>query len=309
MISGRRILRAAVVCGAGSLAFAFAGCRSSVVICTLHERADSYKRPEPALSTAPLYSPRTYEAQLLSTPLAFDGKLDESAWAAAPWSESFVDIEGPARETPRQQTRVKMLWDAANLYVGADLAERDLWATLTEHDEIVYRDNDFEVFVDPDGDTREYYEIEVNAIGTIFDLYLPVPYRAGAKADHSWTAHGIRVAIHLDGTVNNSSDIDRGWQIEMAIPWSVFSPMKPANGGRTFQRVRKPPSAGDAWRINFSRVQWTLEKQGASYAKVAGKPEDNWTWTPQWIVDMHVPQWWGVVKFAAPSERSKEKSK
>lgn len=309
MTRRHRVLRGAFMCGVGSAAFALAGCQQSGAMCVLSERTDLYKRPEPALSMAPLFAPRRYEAQFLSSCLAFDGKLNDAAWSAAQWSEPFADIEGPARATPQQQTRVKMLWDETNLYIGADLTESDLWATLTEHDEIVYRDNDFEVFVDPDGDTREYYEIEVNAIGTIFDLYLPVPYRAGAKADHSWTAHGMRVAIHLDGTLNDPSDIDRGWQIEMAIPWSVFSPMKRADGERTFQRVRQPPTARDAWRINFSRVQWTLEKSANSYAKVARKPEDNWTWTPQWIVDMHVPQWWGVVMFAAPTEQLKEKSK
>ena len=271
--------------------------------------ADSYRRPEPIPSTAPLAAPRQYAAPFAANAIALDGKLDEGAWASAPWSDDFVDIEGTARRPPAQHTRVKMLWDATNLYIGADLAETDLWATLTEHDDIVYRDNDFEVFVDPDGDTREYYEIEVNAIGTIFDLYLPVPYRAGAKANHDWNATGMRVAIQLDGTVNDSRDTDRGWQIEIAIPWTVFTPVSDSPPAPTYQCTARPPNTGDCWRINFSRVQWTLEKQGISYAKVAGKPEENWTWTPQWIIDMHVPQWWGVVTFAPPADQTKESFK
>jgi hypothetical protein len=30
---------------------------------------------------------------------------------------------------------------------------------------------------------------------------------------------------------------------------------------------------------------------------MAGRPEDNWTWTPQWEINMHVPQQWGTVRF------------
>ncbi|MSR45079.1 MAG: hypothetical protein EXS15_06985 [Phycisphaerales bacterium] len=269
---------------------------------------DDYRRPEPIPSTAPLFAPRKYSAAFASAPITLDGRIDDPLWQSMPWSDEFLDIEGPAREHPAQRTRVKMLWDEQHLYIAADLEETDLWATLTQHDEIVFHDNDFEVFVDPDGDTREYYEIEVNAIETIFDLYLPVPYRAGAKADHGWTATGMQVAIHRDGTLNDSRDIDRGWTVEMAIPWSVFTPVARA-GTETFQHTAPHPDAGDVWRINFSRVQWTLEKQGDSHAKVAGKPEHNWTWTPQWIIDMHVPQYWGFVTFASAEVPLKESLK
>ncbi len=287
-----------------------AGCQQPGVVDNAERTSvDTYRRPEPVPVFAPTLSPRRYSAAFCDVSIQVNGMIDEPAWIAAKWSDDFADIEGATRETPSQRTRVKMLWDEKYLYIAADLAESDLWATLTKHDEIVFQDNDFEVFIDPDGDTREYYEIEVNAIGTIFDLYLPVPYRAGAKANHNWTAEGMRVAIHLDGTLNDSRDTDKGWQVEMAIPWTTFAPVAPANGGATFQRASRPPGIGDSWRINFSRVQWTLEKRGDSYAKVMGKPEDNWTWTPQWTIDMHIPQWWGFVTFVGPIEQKKENSK
>ena len=73
------------------------------------------------------------------------------------------------------------------------------------------------------------------------------------------------------------------------------------------------PRPGDAWRINFSRVQWrhnherldaagarvlpTAAGDGSPYAKRAGLPEDNWVWTPQWAIDMHIPRHWGTVTF------------
>ncbi len=239
-------------------------------------------------------TPRGYEAPRFATPPTLDGH-SELVWDAVPWTEPFLDIEGPARTVPSQRTRVKMGWDSQNLYILAELEETDIWATLTEHDAIVFHDNDFEVFIDPDSDTREYYEIEVNAIGTVFDLFLPRPYRAEGKADHSWTAQGMKLAIALEGTVNDPRDRDRAWRVEMALPWSLFVP--PRGHAPVLQRAARPPHAGDVWRINFSRVQWTLAKTESGYEKMPNRPEDNWTWTPQWTIDMHLPQWWGTVKF------------
>jgi hypothetical protein len=257
-----------------------------------------YVAPAPVPTQAVVHAPLAYDAPFVRVPPSIDGRFEaDPAWAAAPWSTDFVDIEGPARPAPRFRTRMKMCWDESFLYVLADMQEPDLWATLTRHDEIVFRDHDIEVFIDPDGDTREYYEIEVNALGTVFDLYLHTPYRAGGPADHSWNATGMRQAIDLRGTPNDPRDRDDGWSIELAIPWSCLQPMGAPGSGAKHQAVALPPRAGDAWRINFSRVEWTLEVKDGAYAKVSGRPEDNWTWTPQWEINMHVPQQWGTVRF------------
>ena len=142
------------------------------------------------LSCAPTETPpaaelpelRHYIAYRLTERLEVDGKLAETSWGMAPWSEPFVDIEGAAKPAPRFRTRVKMLWDDAFFYIGAELDEPHVWATLTEHDSVIYHDNDFELFVDPDGDTHEYYELEINALGTVWDLFLMKPYRDGGTA-------------------------------------------------------------------------------------------------------------------------------
>ncbi len=288
-------------------AWSIVACQSDVTAIHTSVAGDpvpQYRRQEPTLSTAVLAAPREYSALRVASPLIIDGNGSDVQWEHAAWTDDFTDIEGPTRAVPRQRTRVKMTWDDRALYVLAELSETDLWAVLKKHDEIVFQDNDFEIFVDPDGDTREYYEIEVNALGTVFDLYLPETYRAGTTANHGWNANAMSLAIGLDGTLNDSTDIDRGWTVEMALPWSIFEPVV-ANGIRSFQVTSRPPDVGDAWRINFSRVQWTLEKMGNSYTKVPGKPEDNWVWSPQWIVDMHVPQWWGRVKFVEAAKENR----
>ncbi len=103
--------------------------------------------------------PRGYVALQASTPPTIDGHLEDDAWREAPWSEAFVDITGNPALRPTRATRVKMLWDATHLYVGAHLEEPQPWATLTLHDSVIFHDNDFEIFIDPDGDNAMYYEV------------------------------------------------------------------------------------------------------------------------------------------------------
>ena len=72
-----------------------------------------------------------------------------------------------------------MLWDDSCLYIAAQMTEPQIWATLKQHDEVVFHDNDFEFFIDPGNTTQPYFEVEVNAFNTIFDLLLTRPYRDG----------------------------------------------------------------------------------------------------------------------------------
>src|SRR6266851_4866612 len=114
--------------------------------------------------------PKCYVCYQASGPITIDGRLDEVAWQQVPWTDLFVDIEGDAKPRPRLGTRVKMLWDDQFFYVGAELEEPHVWGTLTQHDSVIFQDNDFEVFIDPNGDNHEYYEFEINALNTGWDL-------------------------------------------------------------------------------------------------------------------------------------------
>src|SRR5262245_25633970 len=82
----------------------------------------------------PFIQPRGYVCYRAPSPVTIDGKLDDPAWRAAPWSEDFVDIEGDKRPPPRFRTRMKMLWDKQCLYIATELEEPHVWATLTRHD-------------------------------------------------------------------------------------------------------------------------------------------------------------------------------
>jgi hypothetical protein len=242
----------------------------------------------PSHARLPPMDPRGYVCYRTGSPLKIDGRLDDAAWRDAPWTDAFVDIEGAAKPRPPLLTRAKMLWDDTYFYVGAELEEPHLWATLKEHDSVIFRDNDFEVFIDPNGDNHEYYEFEINALGTFWDLLLPRPYKDGGKPVNGWEIPGLKSAVSLDGTLNVPTDVDKKWSVELAFPWRAIGELA---------RRSSPPVDGDQWRVNFSRVEWPIDIAGGAYRKVAGAVEHNWVWSPQGVVDMHRPETWGYVQF------------
>lgn len=235
----------------------------------------------------PLPAPKGYVCVQARTPVAIDGKLDDPAWRDAPWTDDFVDIENAI--TPRFRTRVKMLWDDKTFFIAAELSEPHVWGTLTKHDSVIFQDNDFEVFIDPDGDNHEYGEIEVNALNTEWDLLLKKPYRDGGPALNDWEIPGLKTAVHVDGKINDPSGEDERWTVELAIPWESLAKL-------TSRAV--PPRDGDQWRVNFSRVEWAHEIVAGAYRTIPNRREDNWVWSPQGAIDMHRPERWGYVQFS-----------
>jgi hypothetical protein len=231
---------------------------------------------------------KSYDCPRATGVVEIDGRLNDAAWAGAPWTDYFVDIEGDGKLRPRFRTCAKMLWDDEYFYIAADMEEPHVWATLTRHDSVIFHDNDFEVFIDPNGDAIEYYEFEINALNTGWDLFLNKPYRHGGKARNEWEIPGLRTAVHIRGTLNDPRDRDEGWTVEVAFPWKVLG---------EFAHKPAPPNAGDEWRVNFSRVEWRHEVIGGEYRKLLKVKEDNWVWSSQGVINMHVPEKWGRVRF------------
>jgi Carbohydrate family 9 binding domain-like len=239
-------------------------------------------------------TPQKYLCYRAESPLKIDGIADEKSWINAEWTADFVDILGNQGVSPRFKTRTKMLWDNDYLYLYATLSEPHIWANLTKRDDVIFQDNDFEVFIDPDGDTHQYFEYEINALNTEWDLKLTKPYRDGGIAVSSFNFAGIKAAVSLQGTINNPADVDQSWSVEIAFPLKSFIDSSMA----------LPLKSGDQWRINFSRVEWQTRVENGRYVKqkdpTTGKnlAEDNWVWSPQGRVDMHCPEKWGTVQFS-----------
>jgi hypothetical protein len=239
-----------------------------------------------------LHSEKKYKARMVKRPIKVDGKLKEHDWKQAVLISDFEDIEGASKPKPAFSTTVKMMWDSQYLYIGAVLEEPHLWGTLKKQDDIIYRDHDFEVFIDPMGDGEQYFEIEINVLGTIMDLFMNKPYKKGGTFDMGWNTTGMLSKVIANGTINDNTDIDSGWTVEMAIPFTAIS---------RNNRIASP-STTNPWRINFSRVQWTLAPDGKSYRKKVNEnnrpiAEHNWVWNPTGVIDMHVPVKWGYLYF------------
>ncbi|MFK7925382.1 MAG: carbohydrate-binding family 9-like protein [Bacteroidia bacterium] len=240
------------------------------------------------------FSPRHYICYQTSTPPQIDGK-SEAVWDLVPWTESFVDIEGEGKLIPPYDTRLKMLWDEQGLYFLARLDEPHLQASLTESESVIFQDNDFEIFIDPDGDTHLYYEYEINALGTEWDLLMVKPYRDGGPAISAWDIEGVQSAVYLAGTLNDPSDRDQYWQVELFFPWRSLVECAPG---------KRIPRDQDQWRINFSRVQWQWDvRQGRYHKKIDPETgnrfsENNWVWSPQGKINMHMPEMWGYLQFS-----------
>lgn len=249
-----------------------------------------------AADPRPFIMPRHYICMRAAGPLVIDGKLDETSWKQAFWATPHVDIRGSMSPSePRYETRTKLLWDDTYLYVAASLDDDHVWAALTERNAVIYQDNDYEVFIDPDGDSHNYYEFEMNALNTVWNLHLTKPYKNGGQ----WSVRempGQKSGVHVLGTLNDPNDRDSGWTVEIAFPWSAMA--EHAN-------TACPPRDGDQWRMNFSRVQWKHEIVDGNYVRVPSPQqltdelrEDNWVWSPQGVINMHRPETWGYVQFS-----------
>lgn len=242
--------------------------------------------------------------------IVVDGVLSETGWKSTPKSPSFVDLE-----TGRPgwfDSRSAILWDEDNLYIGFWLEESDVSAFLRNRDDKIYRDNDVEVFIDG-GDS--YYELEINAFGTIYEVFwiwddvIGQPkfqrpefntvnqriMKLDGIGDHKhprgmrtgfldWDMPGIQWAINVDGKINDASDRDRGWTVEIAIPWLSLSLLA---GDRSL-----PPGDGDIWRIDCSRFQ-QYGTDGRKLKRPAG-----WAWKTHGAFDSHMPEKFPRIRFS-----------
>lgn len=260
----------------------------------------NYDKVKPTIE----FAPQTYTCLKVEKPINIDGNIYDKEWSQAPWTNYYNDIEGDLKPKPYRTCRTKMLWDNNYFYFAAELEEPHIWANLTQRDAVIFHDNDWEIFLDPDNDTHNYYEYEVNALGTVWDLFIDKPYRDGKDVAHNeWDINGLKTKVKLYGTINDPSDKDEKWTVEVAIPWDQMK--KHTKGGMA-------PEADDFWRVNFSRVQWRTEIKNGKYVKLKGEdgknlPEHNWSWSAQGHIAMHMPERWGFVFFSNSSKLKEAK--
>jgi len=243
-----------------------------------------------------------------------DGRLDTPVWQRAPKSGRFVDL---VTGVPGfLETRLAALWDDDNFYVAFWVEEPNVRARLTERDAFVWTENDLEVFI---GGEDCYYEFQINALGTIYEVFYiwQDAYRKGSRFDvpefdlverrvdvlggfqdasrfgrhprgrrwafMDWDFPGLRAAVQVSGTINDASNVDRGWTAEIAFPWKGMTALA---GGRPL-----PPIEGDEWRMDFSRFE-LLEFCGTE-----AEPHPGWALNRHGVYDSHIPECFSFVRF------------
>jgi hypothetical protein len=230
---------------------------------------------------------REYTARRATSAVLIDGRLDETDWKSAAPTEKFVlYLDG---SSPRLTTQAKVLWDDQNLYVGFICTDPDVWATMTTRDTTTWNEEIAEVLCDPDGDEKNYFEVETNQLGAVFDCYLEKPYDQGGWDISSWNLAGLKVGIGVNGTINNSADTDSGWTCEMALPFQSMARFAPS--------LSFPPRPGDVWRMLFGRQEF--ERTGARRSEIT-------CWNQTDVRGFHVPSKFGRVTFSNATSVSVE---
>jgi hypothetical protein len=245
-------------------------------------------------------SPDDFTKTLMPVPLNYtvfktdeniilDGKDNEKAWVNAPWSEPFSDIEGAGGTRFPYVTRCKMIWDNDFLYVFLRMEEDAIWA-IHKKDDIVFRENVLKIFMDPDNNGHNLIEIQVNPYNEVHYLTLSKPYRDKGILNAGWMPVGAKSAVGIKGTINDPSDKDSEWTIEMALP------LKGLNG------TAKPPQDGAIWRLDIQRTDYDMAVKDGVYLKAvdsSGKPlpQQNTAWSPPGMTDIPFPERWGYISF------------
>ena len=165
--------------------------------------------------------------------LEVDGRFEDDAWDAAHGIGSFVQVDPAAGAPSRAPTDVRLLWNGAGLYIGAEMTEPDArTATRAEglRRDFTYETSDvFGVLLDGFGDGRFAMAFMTTPDGVQRDLLV----FDGRDADESW--NGIwRV---------RTARTEGGWTVEMFIPWKTLR-----------------YASGEGWRVNFIREARAIQE-------------------------------------------------
>ena len=210
--------------------------------------------------------------------MTIDGKLDEDDWLRA--EEAPLKDAGTGLDVPLKTT-VRLLWNDTYLYIAFYGEDNDAWATHTHDDENLWEEEVFEIFIDPENKGHTYYEININPINKIVDLFI---LNGGKKRKgrfentKKWNFSDLKHGVYVKGDGRNEGTSDSFWTAELAIP---FEEMWTAD--------QTPPRPGDMWRMNFFRIE-----RGKSDVK-----DDDWEAAfsfPKGL-GFHIPWMFGNIYF------------
>ncbi len=215
---------------------------------------------------------------LLARPVAgklkLDGKLDDAEWQSAASTGRMVNPMTGDLGGFTAQARV--LYDAQNLYLAFEVEDDYIKSTFQKKDDHLWEQDAVEVMIDPDGDGKNYFELQVSPRGQSFDTRYDSTRNPQPFGHVDWDSH-VQAKVTLDGTLNDEQS-DKGYRVEMAIPWTAFA---------VGDTPVPPPVAGTSWRMNFFVMD--VRRQGQ---RAVG-------WSAPLVGDFHTLARFGRVAFPA----------
>ena len=170
----------------------------------------------------------------ITSPIKFDGKLDEEVWQSAPAYSLIYNSEvtgwgKKARDRVYadkfEKAWVKVLYDDKYLYVAGFMEDDDIISFAQADQDLLYQNADtMEAFFWPE-DGMHYWEIYSTPDGFKTSLF----YRSGAMAQQKGKfgsgvlMKGLEVVSQINGSLNVHTDHDKSWTTEIRIPLSELA--------------------------------------------------------------------------------------
>ena len=220
-------------------------------------------RPAPAPVDPKTQIKELTAPRLPGAAVTIDGVLDEEAWSKAAGTGLFVDVATglPNPQIP-SQGEARVFWNDQFLFIGIEAYDKTVRGGFPADakDPHLWERDTVEIMIDPDGDNKDYYEIQVNPQNLTFDTQFddynrPNGGGKGPFGHEEWTA-GAERAVKVHGTLDDDSDTDDGYTVELKIPWSAFA-----------KAQKTPPAPGSSWRINFYSMQ---NNGGTAWSPILG---------------------------------------
>ncbi|MBN1652219.1 MAG: carbohydrate-binding family 9-like protein [Deltaproteobacteria bacterium] len=213
-----------------------------------------------------------------------DGVLDEADWQKAEQSEPLTDTA--SGEKGAFKAVVRLMYDDQKLYAAFLVSDSYLKSAFTNRDDHLWEEDAVEIMLDPDGDGKNYFEIEVSPNNVVFDTRYLAAREPKPFGYMDWDSQA-EAKTTLNGTLNDEQ-ADEGYIVEIAIPWLAFN--------IDASKPQLAPAANSSWRMNF----FVMDKQKGGQRAVG--------WSAPLVSDFHVPERFGTVIFseAAPTDDAKE---
>lgn len=187
--------------------------------------------------------PPRFDIPRTAGPLRIDGVIDEQDWNGAAVFRGQYRFDEQRRDGNSTITW-RLLWNEDYLYVAFECDDPDLQAPPVERDKEVFFHDCVEVFVLPRLDTGVYWEFVMGPQGSLYDgIRFKKWDEWGFVGRESADLAGLRWAVKVHGTLNDSSDRDQGYVVEVAIPFKELPELS-----------RITPAAGMELRLMLARM-------------------------------------------------------